>query len=238
MAEYAQFARFYDALNDKPEPRSRKMLGYIQQYAPRARSVLELGCGTGAVLAGLGSGWLLTGVDRSPEMLAIARRRCPAARLLEGDIRSFALSESFDVVLCVYDTLNHVPTFEGWLQVFDRVREHLREGGLFVFDLNTIGRLRRLAASPPWVQNFDGNTLIMDVELSAEGLSEWDIRVFERRDQDNFVLFHERITERGFPLDLVRGALTGGFELLEESDPDGNLPNDESTRAYFALRRS
>lgn len=214
------------------------MLGYIQQYAPRARSVLELGCGTGAVLAGLGSGWLLTGVDRSPEMLAIARRRCPAARLLEGDIRSFALSESFDVVLCVYDTLNHVPTFEGWLQVFDRVREHLREGGLFVFDLNTIGRLRRLAASPPWVQNFDGNTLIMDVELSAEGLSEWDIRVFERRDQDNFVLFHERITERGFPLDLVRGALTGGFELLEESDPDGNLPNDESTRAYFALRRS
>lgn len=214
------------------------MLGYIQRYAPGARSVLELGCGTGAVLAGLGSGWLLTGVDRSPEMLAIARRRCPAARLLEGDIRSFALSESFDVVLCVYDTLNHVPTFEGWLQVFDRVREHLREGGLFVFDLNTIGRLRRLAASPPWVQNFDGNTLIMDVELSAEGLSEWDIRVFEHRDQDNFVLFHERITERGVPLDLVRGALTGGFELLEESDPDGNLPNDESTRAYFALRRS
>lgn len=238
MAEYAQFARFYDALNDEPESRSRKMLGYIQRYAPGARSVLELGCGTGAVLAGLGSGWLLTGVDRSPEMLAIARRRCPAARLLEGDIRSFALSESFDVVLCVYDTLNHVPTFEGWLQVFDRVREHLREGGLFVFDLNTIGRLRRLAASPPWVQNFDGNTLIMDVELSAEGLSEWDIRVFEHRDQDNFVLFHERITERGVPLDLVRGALTGGFELLEESDPDGNLPNDESTRAYFALRRS
>ena len=71
MPEYAAFARFYDALNDEPEPTSRKMLRYIDRYAPDATSVLELGCGTGAVLAGLGSGFSLSGIDQSPEMLAM-----------------------------------------------------------------------------------------------------------------------------------------------------------------------
>ncbi len=236
MPEYREFARFYDAINDESESRSRKMLHYIERYHPNASSVLELGCGTGAILAGLGSGLSLTGIDRSPEMLAIARRRCPSARLLQADITDFSLRERFDVVLCVYDTLNHVQSFDGWLKAFDRVREHLAEGGLFVFDLNTLGRLRRLGEAPPWVHHFDGNTLILDVEFDADALSMWDIRVFEQRTNDQFVLCHEQIVELGVPLQHVREALAMDFELLEETDPDGNPPDDESARAYFAYR--
>ena len=237
MPEYAAFARFYDSLNDEPEPRSRKMLRYIDRYAPNATSVLELGCGTGAILAGLGSGLTLTGIDQSPEMLAIARRRCPRATLYEADITSFSLNDRFDVVLCVFDTLNHVPTFAGWRAVFERVSEHLRPGGLFVFDLNTLGRLRSLSESPPWVHHFDANTLIMDVEFDGESLSVWDVQVFEHVKDDQFRLCHERIVELGVPLALVREALEARFELLDETDSDGNRPDDESVRAYFACRR-
>jgi predicted TPR repeat methyltransferase len=32
--------------------------------------------------------------------------------------------------------------------MFRQVDAHLAEGGLFIFDVNTVGRLRRLAASP------------------------------------------------------------------------------------------
>ena len=237
MPQYAAFARFYDALNDEPEPTSRKMLRYIDRYAPDATSVLELGCGTGAVLAGLGSGFSLSGIDQSPEMLAIARRKCPTATLYQADITSFSLDERFDVVLCVFDTLNHVPTFAGWRAVFERVSEHLRPAGLFVFDLNTVGRLRSLSESPPWVHHFDGNTLLMDVEFDGESISVWDVQVFEHVKDDQFQLCHERIVELGVPLAAVRDALEDLFELLEETDPDGNRPDDESERAYFACRR-
>ena len=136
---------------------------YIKRYQPGAASLLELGCGTGAVLAGLaadvsltgadepvtgsgppvtGSGLSLTGVDLSEEMLAIAARSVPAARLVHADVTSFSLGTQFDVVICVFDTLNHLPSLHAWRAMFDRVHEHLADGGLFFFDVNTTGRLR------------------------------------------------------------------------------------------------
>lgn len=238
MTEYAHFARFYDAVNNEPEARSRKLLRYIEQHLPGATSVLELGCGTGAVLSGLGSGYALTGIDRSSEMLSFARRRCPQAQLHQADITSFSLEHQFDVVLCVYDTLNHVTEFEGWRAVVGRVSEHLREGGLFIFDLNTIGRLRRLGDALPWVHDFDGHTLVMDVEFDEDDArSYWDIRVFEHLDHDRFALHREEIVELGVPLERVRQLLAANFELLDEADPDGEAPTDESARAYFVYRR-
>ncbi len=42
--------------------------------------------------------------------------------------------------------------------MFDAVHEHLVEGGLFIFDVNTVGELRRLGDEPPWVYDFDDST--------------------------------------------------------------------------------
>ncbi|MBW4078369.1 MAG: class I SAM-dependent methyltransferase [Acidobacteria bacterium] len=236
MAGYETFAQFYDAVNGEPRERILQILNAISTHRPDANSVLELGCGTGAVLAGLGSGLSLTGIDLSREMLAYARRRCPGARFLEGDIISFSLDETFDVIVCVYDTLNHVMTFDGWLSVFDNVRRHLNRGGLFIFDVNTIGRLRDLGEMVPWVHDFDGHTLIMDVTFDDESVSMWDIRIFEHRSNDEFTLHHERIPELAVPLVRVRAALAPYFDVLEERDTDGRVATDESVRAFFVLQ--
>lgn len=237
MAAYEVFAPFYDMVNGDPDARSRQILKNIENFRPVTTSVLELGCGTGAILAGLGSGFSLTGLDLSPEMLAYARRRNPAANLLEADMTSFDLGQRFDVVLCIYDTLNHVTTYEGWQSAFGRVRDHLVEGGLFIFDVNTLGRLRQLGEMAPWVHHFDEHTLIMNVEFDGHSLSQWDIRIFEHQYEDRFVLHHERIAELGVPLEQVRASLAPDFDLLEEFDPGGFTPNDESSRALFVLRR-
>ena len=236
MAAYEEFARSYDAVNGDPVERSRQILENLARYHPRAESLLELGCGTGAILAGLGSGLSLTGIDLSEQMLAFARRRCPYARLFRLDMTTFSLAERFDAVVCVFDTLNHVTTIEGWISTFSRVAEHLKEGGLFIFDVNTVGRLHQLGESAPWVHDFDGHTLIMDVQYDGTSLSEWDIRIFERTAQHRFTLHHERITELGVALGQLRQALDDDFELLEECDPEGNPPDDESRRAYFVYR--
>ncbi len=236
MASYEKFARFYDAVNGEPRERILQLLDFVARYRPQAESVLELGCGTGAILAGFGSGLALTGVDLSDEMLEYARRRCPTARFIEGDITSFSLGERFDVIICVFDTLNHVTTFEAWLSTFERVREHLNEGGLFIFDVNTLGRLRQLSEMAPWVHDFDGHTLIMEVEFDDEPMSTWYIRVFEQRDTRHYVLHHERIAELGVALSEIREALEPRFTLLEETDTQGRAPTDESARALFVFQ--
>lgn len=73
--------------------------------------VLDLGCGTGLSLpllrGAVGASGAVYGVDLSPDMLAVARRRCSAeswtnVHLIEADAESFELPEPLDGLLCFY----------------------------------------------------------------------------------------------------------------------------------------
>jgi SAM-dependent methyltransferase len=242
---YAKFAKFYDEIMGDRWVDIERVRNYVKRYRPSASSLLELGCGTGAVLAGLATSdpvLSVTGVDRSPEMLAVASRNAPAARLVQADITDFSLGTRFDVVICVFDTLNHLARFELWGQMFDRVHEHLAERGLFIFDVNTIGRLRGLWRGPAFAADFGENTMIMDVWPAGPGeggvgeLSTWMVRIFERVASDVFRLHSERIPELGVPLAAIREALAPNFDVLDAPGLDGQPATDESSRAFFTCR--
>ena len=237
MPDYDRFARFYDAAMDDPSTRGARVLGGIRRHLPRASSILELGCGTGSILAQLTEFPALTGIDRSSEMLAVASQKVPSARLLCADIQEFWLEERFDVVVCVFDTLNHLLTFEAWRSMFDTVYDHLVEDGLFIFDVNTVGELRRLGEEPPWVYEFDEHVLIMDVASAEDGLSDWDIRIFEHLGHSRYQLHHEQIGELGVSLRRITTVLEPRFTLLEASSDSGEAPTDSSVKAYFTYRR-
>ncbi len=238
MTEYEHFARFYDAAMDDPTARGARVLRSIEGFLPGASSILELGCGTGSILAQLTAFPALTGLDRSPEMLAVASQKVPSARLLQGDIREFWLGERFDVVVCVFDTLNHLLSFEEWRSMFEAVYDHLVEDGLFIFDVNTVGELRRLGEEPAWVFDFDEHVMIMDVTFAGDGLSEWDIRIFEPLGGSRFELHREQIGELAVGLARLKAALAERFVLLDETSDSGEVPTDGSVKAYFAYRRA
>ncbi|MHB8827354.1 MAG: class I SAM-dependent DNA methyltransferase [Acidimicrobiales bacterium] len=237
MREYQQFAQFYDALIGDGSSRSARILEAIDRSNVDATSLLELGCGTGSVMEGLVSIPRLVGLDASAEMLSAATVKVPSAEFLLGDMTDFDLGTTFDVVACVYDTVNHLVNYEAWESLFRGVARHLEPGGLFIFDLNTIGRLHQLVASPPWVHDFDGNTLIMDVRSDGGELTVWDIRVFASAGDGKFTLHQENIRELGVALETVRATLATYFDLLHEEDDSGDPPTDESSRAYFVYRR-
>ena len=241
MVAYKRFAAFYDVVMDDPGPRAVRVDAAIDRYRPDAASLLELGCGTGSILARLTTRAALTGLDLSPEMLAIAASKVPDARLVECDMRSFDLGERFDVVVCVFDSINHLLDVGSWVSLIECVHRHLNPDGLFVFDVNSVGELRRLGDEPPWVYDFDGGTAIIDVTFAEAddglGLTDWDIRIFERMAATRFELHHERIGELALPLARVRGLVADRFELLEELDEDGLPATDVSVKAYYSLRR-
>lgn len=237
MTDYAGFAPFYDRIMGDRSDEIERIQSYIGRHRPEASTLLELGCGTGAILSGLANGLTVTGLDRSPQMLAVAADRVPSARLVQADMTSFRLSVTFDVVICVFDTLNHLPAFELWLALFDRVHEHLADGGLFIFDVNTTGRLRGLDGAPPYLDQFDGNLVLMTVRAAGDQLSLWETRIFEPEHDDLYRLHHERIYELGVPLGRIRSALAGRFDLLEQESLDQSPVSDESDRVFFAFRR-
>ena len=69
-----------------------------QSIVPPGRRVLELGCGTGDLLAALepSSG---VGVDFSPRMVAVARQHYPELKIVLGDVHELALDEKFDYII-------------------------------------------------------------------------------------------------------------------------------------------
>ncbi len=237
MREYQQFAQFYDAVMGDGSSRSARILEAIGRCNVDATSLLELGCGTGSVLEGLVSIPRLVGLDASVEMLSFATTKVPSAEFVLGDMTDFNLGTTFDVVACVFDTVNHLVNYESWESMFKGVTRHLEPGGLFVFDLNTTGRLHQFVASPPWVHDFDGNTLIMDVRSDGDEVANWDIRVFAPAGDGMFTLHRENIRELGVALDTVRTTLATDFDLLHEEDDSGVPPTDESSRAHFVYRR-
>lgn len=95
------------------------------------RSLLDVGCGTGELLRLVGERFpetACTGVDLSPEMLAVARDKLgDGVELVQGDAECLPFpDEAFDVVLCC-DSFHHYPNPRAVLAQFARV---LRPGGV------------------------------------------------------------------------------------------------------------
>ncbi len=104
---------------------------------PRGARVLDVCCGTGKFTATVRQlGFALAGIDASDGMLAYARRNAPEVDFTLADVRSFSLHRKFDAAYSVFESLNHVPDVNGLQAAFSRVREHLKRGALFLFDLN------------------------------------------------------------------------------------------------------
>jgi SAM-dependent methyltransferase len=149
-AEKGLSAAFYDTVTAADV----RLSGDIDIYAglcPAAGSVLELGSGTGRLAFALAErGHTVTGVEIAPAMLAQAQAKRDelepaAARRVEfrrGDMAAFDLKRTFDLVVCGYFTLAHVPRGAAWKNTFDTAARHLAEGGLAAFHLPLLDVMR------------------------------------------------------------------------------------------------
>lgn len=103
--------------------------------------ILDIGCGTGSLVYMLSNNDNeITGLDISAYMIEKARIKCKDNKNIEfyhGDFRDFKINKEFDLVLCCYDSLNHVKSLEDIELVFQRVKDHLAEKGFFIFDIVT-----------------------------------------------------------------------------------------------------
>jgi SAM-dependent methyltransferase len=115
----------------------------IQNHTPNAQSILELGCGTGNHATLLAKeGYSVHGIDFSDEMLQQARDRLSTIpyELLShltfssGDIRQVRLDQKFDVILSLFHVISYQTTNEDLQAAFTTAKEHLKPGGIFIFD--------------------------------------------------------------------------------------------------------
>lgn len=83
---------------------------YFRFLVPEGLSVLELGCGTGDLLAAVKPSRGL-GIDISAKMVEIAQSRYPHLEFRVGDLESLDLREKFDAVILA-DVVGHIQDLE------------------------------------------------------------------------------------------------------------------------------
>jgi len=135
---FDKYSRYYDLLyRDKNyDAEAAFVQQLIRKEAPEARSLLELGCGTGLHAAALAQrGYSVHGIDLSDEMLARAqRRKNEKLSFARGDVRDLRLGRKFDGVISLFHVVSYQTGNTDLRAVFATAREHLRDDGVFVFD--------------------------------------------------------------------------------------------------------
>jgi SAM-dependent methyltransferase len=136
---------------------ARRGTAFARMIAPRIRALYETTCGKDAhrslldVCCGqgtlaehfLGHGYLVTGVDLSAPMLAIARQNlrryleAGQARLIQADASAFSVDGRFGLATSTFDSLNMLQSQDALAGCFASVRRAVAEEGMFVFDLMT-----------------------------------------------------------------------------------------------------
>jgi SAM-dependent methyltransferase len=107
--------------------------------SPASGSAADFACGSGRVLEFLDRYFPApVGIDVSPDMLALARARCPRARLILGDVTTVPglAPGPFDLITAFRFFLNAEPSLRSGVLAW--MRASLRPGGLIVanFHLN------------------------------------------------------------------------------------------------------
>jgi ubiquinone/menaquinone biosynthesis C-methylase UbiE len=187
------------------------------------RRLLDVACGTGnTMLPMLARGYEVTGVDISEAMLAEARSKTEdRAALIRGDMRELPVYGEFDLIWCLGDALNYLDTSDELIAALAGFRRNLAEGGIVMFDVNTLATFRVLYASVYAVPSADRIVLLEgrgSPELPAGGAAETWIDRLERQESGWWVRTRSAHHHRHHPDAAVRAAVArAGLDLCEVS---------------------
>jgi len=247
---YSKFAKVYTAGSYPAYSRymAERLPDTLGRLNYRAKNILDLACGEGTfALEAEEVGFEVTGADKSEEMVEIAREKASRndsrAKFFQGDMRELDLEErEFDLATSWFDSMNYLLTEFDFKKTLETACDHLRNGGFFIFDVNTIHGLREeWQKEECYVQRDDSEVFEIhrtDYKPSRQ-IAELKITFF-RSEGGKWERHEEVHKERGFELGRIKELATdAGFEVramwddLEEFTP----PTEESGRVWMALRK-
>ena len=222
---YERFAYVYDELmKDAPYEKWLMILtAKLEQYGIVGRKVLDLACGTGEMTVELAQhGFEVTGVDLSDEMLLVANEKAVklglSIPLFQQNMAELEGLGQFDCVTIFCDSLNYLRDEEDIIKTFSQVHEHLKDGGLFLFDIHSIYKMEEIFRDNTFAVNGEEVSYIWDCFPGEEPYSvEHDLSFFVRDDESGlYDRFDELHYQRTYPVEQYKKWLEqAGFTVSE-----------------------
>ena len=229
MKVYDGFARVYASGNypNLSLAMVDMMPKVMKQYKIKpngSRNLLDVACGEGTFCVEMAkSGWAVTGVDQSEEMLRLARHRAEKDKIQVNfenqDMRFIDHANEFDIATCWFDSLNYLLTNSDLQSAFNSIYRALKPNGWFIFDMNTIfGLAVEWQKNRCYVQQESADLLELhrtnfDFEKNLGCITiTWFIK-----NGSMWEKFEEKHIERGFSLSEIESCLQyAGFIVVDK----------------------
>jgi cyclopropane fatty-acyl-phospholipid synthase-like methyltransferase len=129
---YDENAEAWDGLRGS-NLQEKEWLDRFLGFVPPGGSILDIGCGSGEPIARylIERGFRVTGIDSSPSLIGICKKRFHDAEWLVSDMRTLDLGRSFDGVLAWHSFFHLTP--EDQRPMFARFAAHAKEGAPLMF---------------------------------------------------------------------------------------------------------
>jgi ubiquinone/menaquinone biosynthesis C-methylase UbiE len=134
---YTKLAKYYDHLYSFKDYKSeaQKLLEIIKQYRKSSgNTLLDVACGTGRHIEFFREYFETTGVDLNEEMLQEARARFSDAEFVCSDMSRLSLGKEFDVITCLFGSINYLLSDEELESTIHSFSKHTRPGGIVIIE--------------------------------------------------------------------------------------------------------
>lgn len=242
---YEIFADFYDELTGNVGYRERAeyILRVLDSFGHDAGLTLDLACGTGSLTLELKKlGVDVYGIDGSADMLSVALQKASD----EGEqilflcqrMQSIDLYGTIDTCVCTLDSINHLTDARDVKKTFSRVSLFMNQGGIFLFDVNTVYKHKEVLSDNVFVFDTDDVYCVWQNTPREDSITDISLDFFIP-DGDRYARITEEFSERAYTEDELRQWLQeAGFEVLGVfGDMTLDMPRDTEQRLIFAARK-
>lgn len=246
---YNDFAQVYDKLQDADY---NKFVDFYEEIFRRLGKkpelVLDLACGTGNITLPMAArGYDMIGLDMSVEMLNIARNKAYDANLeilfLCQDMCEMELFGTVDAIVCALDGVNYITDYDDLKELFRLVCNYLNPDGVFIFDINSVHKLKNILASNTFVNDEQGIFYVWQSEFSEEtNICDFELTFFCESEDGSYTRFDEFQQERAYTIAEITNAaknadldVTGiykPFEFVTATDCDERIFLVVSKKTY------
>lgn len=108
----------------------------IVEHNPKAKTILDIGCGTGEHASRLAHqyGYLVDGIDIEPAFVDLAKKKHPLGTFTVANMADFHLSKNYDVLLCLFSSIGYIDSLANLQNTMNCFMDHVKPDGLLIIE--------------------------------------------------------------------------------------------------------
>ncbi|MBE6053031.1 MAG: class I SAM-dependent methyltransferase [Clostridium sartagoforme] len=242
---YGDFAEIYDELiyeDINYDSMCSRIIEICNKEKITFNNYLDIACGTGNLTLRLAKSFKESfAVDLSEDMLREAFQKLKKekikCKIICQDMSELSLNRKFDLITSALDSTNYIIEEDKLINYLSKVKEHLNDNGLFIFDINSYYKLSNILGNNIYTYSEEEVFYTWENTFENDLLSMY-LTFFVKRGE-LYERFEEEHLERAYTEEFIEEKLKIlGFKIVGKFDgyTESNV-NDKSERIVYVVKK-